>query len=185
MLASSGATRTNPGPAPVSEGPNAEDLTLPEHEIRDEGVRGLIAIVNKLAQLRVAVYGHFDDAFERLTTIGDADAYPACVDRFKQRFKALDDDLERIAMRLDALKQPPISNLVRSVVRAERDRYSCKCDEQVLRQRFSLSEFESDERASLKSQMQAATASLAQKAESVEEALEELRAEAADFEDED
>ena len=41
MLAStSGATRTNPGPAPVSEGPNAEDLTLPEHEIRNEGVRG-------------------------------------------------------------------------------------------------------------------------------------------------
>ena len=131
MLASGTGPRAAIEAPPPSEGPSAEDLKLPEHVIRDEGLRGLIMLVQRVQSLRVAVFGHFDDAFERLVTVGDADGYPACVERFKSRLAACDDDLERIAMRLYALQHPPVAAGVRSVIRAERARLDAKCDEQV------------------------------------------------------
>lgn len=185
MLASSGAVRPAVEPPPLSEGPSVDDLTLPEAQIRDAGVRTLISLVQKAQQLRVATFGNFDDAFERLVTVGDADGYPACVERFKPKFAALDSNLERCAMRLDALQQAPCGTLVRSITRNERLRFEAKCDEQVLRQRLSLTELESEERPDLKSKVQAKSEALAAHAMAVEEALEELRAEAADVEEDD
>ena len=168
-----------------SEGPSVEDLSLPEHQIRDVGVRQLILLAHKVQELRVAVFGHFDDTFERLVTVGDAEGYPACVERFKARFAACDENLERVAMRLDALQQAPIGMLVRGVIRLERSRLDAKCNEQVLRQRLSVTDLESEERPGLKQRVQELAGSLAQRAAEVEEALEELRAEAADCDEDE
>ena len=179
MLARGAAPREAVPPPQPSEGPSVEDLHLLERDIRDEGLISLISLVQRVQQMRVGLYEYFDDAFERLVTVGDAEGYPSCVDRFKPKFAACDEDLERIAMRLDAL-HGPVSALVRNVIREERVRFSAKCDEQVLRQRLSLTEVESDERPALKQRVQEVGATLARHAESVEEALEELRAEAAD-----
>ena len=185
MLSRGAAPRPAVAAPPPSEGYTVEDLTVPEHAIADEGVRSLILLAQRVQQMRVQVYSHFDDAFERLVTVGDAAGYPPCVERFKPKFAACDDDLERIAVRLDALRHAPIGALTRNVVRSERLRFAAKCEEQVLRQRLSLVDLESDERPALKQQVQAASSGLAQLAASVEEALEELRAEAADADDED
>lgn len=185
MLARGAGPRAAIEAAPPSEGASVDDLTLPEHVIRDERLRGLISIVHKVQEMRVSVYKHFDDAFERLVTAGDAEGYRPCVDRFKPKFLACNDDLERIAMRLDALSQKPVANLVRNVMRCERVRFDAKCDEQVLRQRYSVTDLEADERPELKQQVHAKASFLAEQAAAVEEALEELRAEAADAEDED
>ena len=168
-----------------TEGPSVEDLSLPEHQIRDVGVRQLILLAHKVQELRVAVFGHFDDTFERLVTVGDAEGYPACVERFKARFAACDENLERVAMRLDALQQAPIGMLVRGVIRLERSRLDAKCNEQVLRQRLSVTDLESEERPGLKQRVQELAGSLAQRAAEVEEALEELRAEAADCDEDE
>ena len=186
MLASRGEAPRAAVPEPkADEGPSAEDLIMPERQIRDTGARDLLGLISRIQGLRVSVYKFFDDAFERLVTVGDAEGYPACVDRFRAKFQALDSDLERIAMRLDGLKQAPLGTLVRGVIRSERTRYEAKCDEQVLRQRLSLTEVESEEHASLKQQVKKVQSTLATRAEAVEEALEELRAEAADMEEED
>jgi hypothetical protein len=88
MLARGAAPRPELPPPPASEGPSLEDCQLPEHEIREQGMTGLISLVQRVQAQRVGLYGHFDDAFERLVTVGDADGYPACVDRFKSRFLA-------------------------------------------------------------------------------------------------
>jgi hypothetical protein len=88
-------------------------------------------------------------------------------------------------MRLDQLKHAPIGTLVRDVIRRERARFNAKCDEQVLRQRLSLTELESDDRPALKQRVQQVSAQLATEAEKIEEALEELRAEAADADEDE
>ena len=162
-----------------------DECTLPEKDIRDTKARGLILLVSKVQQLRVGIFDYFDDAFERLVTVGDAEGYPACVERFKPKFTALDGDLERCAMRLDALQQAPLGTLVRGIIRIERIRFDAKCEEQVLRQRLSLTELDSDERPALKTSVVQKTAALAAEAAKVEEALEELRAEAADLDEEE
>ena len=128
-------------------------------------------------------FGYFDDAFERLVTVGQADAYPACVERFKPKFAAIDADLERIAMRCDSRNQQPLSGLVRSIIREERKRLEAKLAEQVLRQRYSISELDDEDRPAIKQRLQKTSAELAERAAAVEEALEELRAEAADIEE--
>ena len=183
MLARGAAPRPAVDAPPPSEGPSVDDLTIGEADFRDAGARLLIALVNRAQQLRVgartqapqpsrlrrgpmpttrvrvpcaaAVFGHFDDAFERLVTVGDADGYPACVERFKPKFGALDGNLERCAMRLDALQQAPVGTIVRGIIRDERARFDAKCDEQVLRQRLSLTDLGSEERADLKAKVQA------------------------------
>lgn len=159
------------GPRAPDEGPSLEDLTLPEPALRDAGVRQLVSFVMRVHSFRVAAFGRFDDAFEHLVTVGDADGYPACVERFKPKFAALDANLERIAMRLDALHQAVLGGLVRGVVRCERTRFTVKLDEQVLRQRLSVSELESEERPALKASVKAKEQALAAQASAVEEAL--------------
>ena len=64
-------------------------------------------------------------------------------------------------------------------------RLTAKLEEQVLRQRLSLTDLESEERPALKQRLQEQQRGLAERAAAVEEALEELRAEAADLDDED
>jgi hypothetical protein len=83
-------------------------------------------------------------------------------------------------MRLDALQQAPLGNMVRGVNRSELTRFDAKLEEQVCRQRLSLTELESAERPDLKKRVQELAATLAREGGAVEEALEELRAEAAD-----
>ena len=185
MLAHSRAQPRSEMAPPADEGPSVDDLTLPEPAVRGAGVLELIKFVQRVHEFRISVFGHFDDAYERLVTVGDADGYPACVERFRPKFAALDGDLERVAMRLDALQQPPLGALARSILRSERKRFDAKLEEQVLRQRLSITDLEDDERPALKQQVQQKGAALAAQAAAVEEALEELRAEAADAEDEE
>lgn len=185
MLSSVSAPRAAVPAPPPSEGLTVDEMTLPEQVVRDAGARALIGLVSRCQEFRVAAFGHFDDAFERLVTVGDAQGYPDCVDRFKPKFAALDANLERCAMRLDAQQQAPCGQLVRTIIRHERTRFDAKCDEQVLRQRLGLSELGSEERSELKANVQAKEQALSTAAAAVEEALEELRAEAADLDDED
>lgn len=174
MLARGAAPRREVAAPPPDEGPGVDDLTLPESAIRDRGIVALISLVQQVQQLRIVVYRHFDDSFERLVTAGDADGYPPCVERFKPKFLACDSGLERVAMRLDALQQAPLGNMVRDVIRRERKRYDAKCDEQVCRQRLSVTDVEADDHPELKKRVQTLGATLASEGAAVEEALEEL-----------
>ena len=76
-----------------------------------------------------------------------------------------------------------LATMVGTVLSEEQARSSAKTDEQVQRQRLSLASDE--DRPAVKQRLQAITSDLASRAAAVEEALEELRAEAADCEEED
>lgn len=169
---------------PPDEGPTAEDLAIPEEAIAEAIASSCLGFASKVEQHNLNLFAAFDNAFEHLVTRGDASGYPPMVDRFKPKFAALEQNLERIAARLDALKQVPLAGLVRRMATAAPDRLEKKLEEQVLRQQVSVSELESEERPALKERLKAVTASLKTKDAAVEEVLEELRAELADLDEE-
>jgi hypothetical protein len=170
--------------APQPEGPSVESLEIPQADIEASGTVALLQLVQRAQQMRIRLFSTFDDAFEMLVTHGKADEYPGLVDRFKLKFAAIDDTQTRVCDRLQAM-QPALVAMVKTVIREEQSRLMAKLDEQVLRQHLSTTDLESDERPGLKRRLQDVSASLASRAAAVEEALEELRCEMADLDDDD
>ena len=170
---------------PPSEGPSVESLRIPDSDIISSSTAALLRLVQKSSEMRIGLYSTFDDCFENLVTRGKADEYSGLVDRFKLKFSAIDDTLGRVCDRLHVASQPALVAMVQTVIREERDRLAAKLDEQVLRQHLSTTDLESEERPALKKRVQDVSSSLASKAAAVEDALEELRAEAADLDVED
>ena len=122
-------------------------------------------------------------AYTGAVTQGDADGYAPLCARFQPKFVALQENLEDIVKRLQALGQPMLASMVGKMAAAAPHRLSDKLEEQVLRQRLSVCELESDERPALKEQLQSVQAKLQAQDASVEETLEELRAELADLDE--
>ena len=177
MLARSSATRAGvPLPA-AKEGPSAHELMMDGGEINSSDDADLFKLFFKNQTMRVSIFGVFDDAFEFLVTDGKADEYPGLCDRFKEKFGALDKNVERIAAKLP----PMLSNMMLAVVKEEQARLELKLEEQVLRQHLSTTELEDEERPALKKKTESVTANLAALGAKVEEILEELRAELADL----
>ena len=95
-------------------------------------------------------------------------------DRFKEKFGALDKNVERIA------GASMLSNMMLAVVKEEQARLELKLEEQVLRQH--LVPPSSKTRPAHAEQKWHRSLLLASRAAKVEESLEELRAEQADLE---
>ena len=178
MLARSSAQPRAGIPLPAAkEGPSAHDLMMDGEEINASDDSDLFRLFFKNQAMRVNIFAVFDDAFEFLVTDGKADEYPGLCDRFKEKFAALDKNVERIAAKLP----PMLSNMMLAVVKEEQARVELKLEEQVLRQHLSTTALEDEERPSLKKKTESVTANLAARAAKVEESLEELRAELADL----
>ena len=184
MLASNGGERRQQ-PAPwdgaPEEGPSAEELAAPISD--SDSAASLLRSVQRTQEVRIAVAERFEELFEFLVTGGRADEYSGLVTRFKARFEALSGNLERAAALLDAAKQAPLARLVRGIAREEAAHLDEALKVQVLRQRLSVCEAESEAAAGLKKQLAAAGAAVAARREAVFESLEELRCEAADLEE--
>ena len=169
---------------PPPEGPSVDDLRLPDGNIASAGAADLLHLVSRAEQIRVSLVKAMDEAFEHLVTQGEADGYPPMVERFKPKFAAIVDNLNRIASRLGgSLSQPALENMVKQIAAKAQSRLEAKLEEQVLRQRLSITDLESDERPALKTKLQSVSAGLTSQDAAVEELLEELRAELADLDD--
>jgi len=168
-----------------SEGPSADDLAVPNQMMRTAGTRDLLQIVQRTEQMRISVTAALDDAFERLVTQGNADGYHPMIERFRPKFAALDGNLVNCSTRLDSNSAPMLAGLVRKIIKEETLRLDTKLEEQVLRQRLSLTDLDADDRPALKSRLQEVEISLKTSGATIEEALEELRAEAADLDDDE
>lgn len=130
----------------------------------------------------------FDDLFEHLVTGGRADEYPALVDRFKARFDALTNNLDEVAAALEkkkTLSPPSLAPTVRSINKNEGRRLSKQLELQVLRQRLSITDAEGAEREDEKARVKDVEDELSTLGASIYDALEDIRAEVADLDEEE
>lgn len=163
------------------EGPSADELTMPV--ARTDSPAALVRSVQRSQEVRVAVAVRFEEIFEFYVTAGRADDYQGLVARFNARFEALSSNLERAAAALETAKQPPLARLVRSVAREEAAHLEAALQVQVLRQRLSVSDSESESHAEIKQVLQVAQARVSKSREAIFETLDELRCEAADLDE--
>lgn len=172
-------------PTGPSEGPSVEDLKIADDEISTAGAAKCLHLTQRAEQVRISLVQSLDDAFEHLVTQGDADGYHPMIERFKPKFSTMTDNLERIIARLASLSQPALANVVKQVAAKGQSRLDAKLEEQVLRQRLSITDLEDEERPTLKAKLGKVTEGLKGQDAAVEELLEELRAELADLDDDE
>ena len=168
---------------PPKEGPSVEDLRIPDDVIESASTAELVRLVFKTQEARVTVAERFEDVFEHLVTGGRADEYAPLCDRFKPRLEAVNDNLERLAARMD--KHPALMAMVQRVLQSEVKRIDLQLELQVLRQRLSVSAADGLVREREKSQVQSVQSQDEKLKGVIFETLEELRCEAADLEEDD
>jgi malonyl CoA-acyl carrier protein transacylase len=172
-------------PAPPPEGPGVDELKITQSDVSSAGAVQLLHLAQRTEQVRIGLVKVLDDAFEHLVTQGDADGYPPMVDRFKPKFAAISENLDRVAAQLQVISQPMLANMVKQLVATGEPRLQAKLEEQVLRQRLSITELNDEERPALKAKLASVTEGLMRQDAAVEEQLEELRAELADLDEEE
>ena len=123
----------------------------------------------------------FESRFGDLVTVGDADAYGPLVVQFKALFGAVASDLERVQAALQQHALPLLAAMVRTVERAEGRRLTIELERQVLRQRLSRGDEEGQ--AALHVRLEETREAQQTCIDEIREALEELRAEAADLDE--
>lgn len=179
----SGARRAPPVPSAPSAAertPSVDDLTMP----LDEGSTSTLELctaVQKVSQSVLALSELFESRFGDLVTAGRASEYPPLVDEFKALFAAASGNLERIHAALEKRGLPVVAGLVRTVQRSEESRLTIELERQVLRQR--LSRGEEEEQVALRERLRETQKEQDGCVEEIREALEEIRAEAADLEE--
>lgn len=181
MLARGEAVRPAIPPEPPKEGPTADELSIPAEVLDAASSTKLVALVQQSQTQRINVAQKFEDVFEILVTGGRADEYTALCDRFSTRFGALSRNLEMCAARLSG--EPALATMVQDVNASEAKRLELQMELQVVRQRLSLAEVESEDAAGGKQRVTALEGELKALTGQIYESLEELRCEAADLED--
>tara|TARA_B110001452_G_scaffold46949_1_gene35912 strand:- start:59 stop:520 length:462 start_codon:yes stop_codon:yes gene_type:complete len=141
----------------------------------------LCTAVQKVSQSVLALSELFESRFGDLVTAGRASEYPPLVDEFKALFAAASSNLERIHAALDKRGLSMVAGLVRTVQRKEERRLAIELERQVLRQR--LSRAEEEEQVAIRERLRETQKEQDGCVEEVREALEEIRAEAADLEE--
>ena len=116
-------------------------------------------------------------------TVGDAAAYGPLVEEFKALFGTVAANLQRVQTALEQQALPLLATMVRTVERAEGRRLTIELERQVLRQR--LSRGEEEEQAALRVRLESTREAQQACIDEIREALDELRAEAADLDDDD
>lgn len=183
MLARGAGVRPAVAPPTPSEGPSADELEVPPDVIAASTAVELVKLVQRVQEARLAVTERFQSRFEDLVTAGQAADYKGLVDRFRPRYAAVDDSLERIAVALSPA-HGMLASLVRGIIKREAARLDLALEEQVLRQNLSLLGPDEPDRPELKGRVGALQKKLAETEGAIHEGLEELRCEAADIEDE-
>ena len=171
-------------PQPPPEGPSVAELSIPDADLSSAGAAELLHLTQRGEQVYIGLMQAMDEAFEHLVTVGDADGYPLMVERFKPKFASLDGNLSRIATHLERLSQPALASVVKQIAAKGPTRLNAKLEEQVLRQRLSVTDLDDEERPTMKAKCASVTAGLTSQNAAVEEQLEELRAELADLDEE-
>ena len=156
-------------------------MAIPDDIMNGASASKLVSLVQQSQEHRIKVAQRFDDLYEHLVTGGRADEYTALCDRFKARFDAIADNLERVAARLSS--EPVLANMVKAVNAEETRRLELQLELQVIRQRHSVAEAESEEALGGKHRVQTLEAAIGKLTAKIYEQLEELRCEAADLED--
>ena len=156
------------------------DLTIPDGVLGAASPLKLVQFCQQSQEQRIEVAKIFQDVFEHLVTGGKADEYPGLCDRFQARFDAIAGNFERAAERLSS--ELAIAAMLRSINRDEAKRLELQLQLQVVNQRRSVAEVESEEAVEGKAQFQALEAKMGELTGKIYEALEELRCEAADLE---
>ena len=179
MLARGAGVRPAIPLEPLKEGPNATDLAIPEDVLASAPPAKLIQLVQQSQEHRIKVASTFDDIFEHLVTGGRADEYSGLCERFKERFDAISNNLERAASLL--AEEPQIAAMIRAINKDEATRLEKQMKLQVVRQHHSIAEAESDEAVSGKQHIHALEAEIKQLMARIYDTLDELRCEAADL----
>lgn len=180
MLARGQAPRPGVPEAAPSEGVDAEDLLVPQHVVDAATPTELVRYVHKVQEARLQVLNTFESRFQDLVTAGRAAEYPPLVERFKPKFGACRTSLERISSALAPYKV--VASLVQKVANKEDERLDIQLELQVLEQHLSLLSIDHPDHPELKQKVASKRSALKQCNESIFEALEELRCEAADIE---
>ena len=154
---------------------------IPAHVIAGASPAERAGFVHKVQEARLQVTEVFTSRFQDLVTAGRAADYPPLVDRFKLKFDACQQSLERISEALSA--QPIVAGLVRNVAREESKRLELQLELQVLEQNLSMLGLDDPDQPDLKEKVLAKRKALKECVEGIYEVLEELRGEAADMED--
>ena len=166
-------------PEPSDPEPSPEELSMPAHVYEGANAPALLRAVFQNEEARVALTALFDSGFEDLVTGGRASEYGALVERFKLKYAAVDENLAQIASRLPAALAPSVN----SVLRLEGERAAFLLRVQVLRQRLSMAELDQPDRPQMAQELGALRKQMQSTMGEIAETLEELRSEAADYEE--
>jgi len=149
-------------------------------------VKKLIHFVHQAQEARLALTANMESRFSDLVTAGKAGEYPHLVEQFKALYDACDATLETLATRLAAAAGgKAASKIVTSIVLEERSRGDAHLKVQVMRQHKSVAGAAGE--AGVASTAEAlAMVEANEKAHivSISELQDELRAEAADLDEE-
>jgi hypothetical protein len=186
MLARGAGARPALPPAPgPDEGPAAEELAIPADVLAAAPPAELVRLVHKSQEARVTLAERFDDVFEHLVTGGKADEYHGLVERFRARFDALADNVERARARIEVAPAGALmAGMIGRINDQERRRLEMQLELQVLRQRLSISRASGLVKEGEKARVAEVEGAIKACQGAIFEALEELREEAADLDDE-
>ena len=200
VLSGNAPARPQPAPAPSDPTPSVEDLTV---DVEGKTAFALCRVVQNASevflysnpnpdpgpnpspplQVSLRLSELFESRFGDLVTVGDAAAYGPLVEEFKALFGTVAANLQRVQTALKQQALPLLATMVRTVERAEGQRLTIELERQVLRQR--LSRGEEEEQAALRVRLKATREAQQGCIDEIREALDELRAEAADLDDDD
>ena len=173
--------RKAPEKDPLHGEPSEHDLVMPGDLISEASAMRVVQLVAQVQEHRISLSALFEDKYEDLVTAGAAEKYQALVERFKAKNDVLTQNLARLEQRLRDLGHGDIASILGRVASFEAKRWGLSCDLQTLRQQHSVADM--DTRDELSEQVATTSKRLQHAQSAVQEAMEELRCEAADLDE--